>query len=230
MRILQISSAIALAIIVVGPVSRSIGGAQVTKQGAKYLFRQKYTKGAVYQYLITSSTTMAGAAKPMSFEMPATIKVMDVDAKGTATLNVTLDMSKLQPGSKPKAQTMKMDNRGNLVSGGQGGLMGTNLPEKPVAVGESWKAKASAMGGAGDAVYKFEGLKTVSGKQVAVLSVKLNSVAAANGQQIKAAGNGTTYIGVADGQLVSMSMAMTMNNPGAGGKPMNSTMTMRRTN
>ena len=227
MKLSRIFAVAVLSTAILGPNMSSIANAQVTKQGAGYLFRIKYVKGQVMKYNMAISGKNPGAAanaKPMVMNMPMSMKVVDVK-NGVATI----ESSVTAPGSKtPQVQTMKMDNRGNVVGGAPGaGSMtaGTNLPQNPVPVGGSWTAKAAmAAGMNANATYKFKSIKNVGGKNVAVIDVSMNAAG-----QMRAAGNGTMYMSMADCSLVSMSMVMKMASPD-GKTSNNMTLTMTRTN
>jgi len=192
--------------------------AQVTKEGAGYRFKAKYTKGSTLKYDMTIKTTgkdiPAGAG---TMSMPFSLTIQDVK-NGVATIRYQGEMM----GNKLD-QTMKMDQYGKVVGGQSMSGINATFPNRVLKIGDTWKMDIPVNNpmGAGmkvNGTYKFVGLKSVGGKQVAEVGVVMSGSGGPAG--MKLSGKGTMLILVADGQLSSASinqdMAMT-----TGQKPMN---------
>lgn len=179
--------------------------AQVTKSGDAYTFRVKYTKGQKISYETTTTVEMAGM-QPM--KAPLTMTVTDVK-NGIYTLKYTVGAVM---GGKPQDVTIKMNSQGKIVEGsaaGQtmAGVGNAQLPTKAMKVGESWTQSTDApvMGSKMkvNSTYTFKGIKTVGGKQVAEIAVKMNS---SGGTGVGVTGTGTMTLMVADGTLHGSTM------------------------
>lgn len=191
---------------------------QLTKQGAAYLFRAKYTAGQTNRYTMTMSSTMNSQAM-LNMETPLVLKTVSV-SKGIATVEVATGPAKMNGKSQGQVdkQTVKMDNR-NRPQGGQNSFESFGsfaYPEKPIAIGGKWTQKmdmGTAMGGMKlDATYTFVGVKTIGGKQVAEIKSTMKGT-----MMGPITGSATTYIVMADGSLHSSTVQMVMNiNPGQG--------------
>lgn len=217
-------------------------GAQITKVGQGYQFRMKFVKGQSLKYLINSEVMLVAAPggskpTPMKITIPTTQTVMEVKNKIATILFST---GPVQMNGQPfgnqgaETQTVQMDSRGKAVGGTklpQG--LNTELPAKPIRVGETWTSTvpfAGPMGGGGGgqlkSTYKFLGLKNVAGKQVAELAVSAASTGIGG-----PSGSGKMFLIAADGSMFKADIAMKMAMPGAQGQPgapMNLTLTMRR--
>lgn len=223
------------AVLVLVAAAIAFGGAkpadaQITKQGAGYLFRMKFVPNAKSSYKVTATNPMSST--PITMAMSQMIKSVK---NGIATIEFRITSS--SQGNVPKdPMTMQMDSRGKLVSGSGGAMgMGNNieLPEGPIAIGQTWKGSVS--GGQGmkvSASYKFVGLKKVGNFDCAQVAV----TSTGGMQNMKMNGSGTVYLRLSDGsaQSMNMSMNMTMTPPSdtkGGGKPMNmsTTVSMVRT-
>jgi len=200
--------------------------AQVSKQGNKYLFRIKYVKGQTITYGMAMSMNMGGKSTPMN--MNVSQKVVSVDSSGTATVSVS--------GVGGQPMTMKMDNRGRMVGGPQGMAAGSNsiqLPEKAVAVGESWAGSAAGgqqgMGVNMTATYTLKGFKTVHGKQCAevAITMKMTGGGTSGGKKtsINGGGGGSCFISMADGIAESVSISMKVGGSATGGAAQTATVT-----
>lgn len=191
---------------------------QLTKQGAAYLFRAKYTAGQTNRYTMTMNSTMNGQSM-LLMETPLVLKTVSV-AKGIATVEVATGPAKMNGKAQGQVdkQTVKMDNR-NRPQGGQSSFESFGsfaYPEKPIAIGGKWTQKmdmGTAMGGMKlDATYTFVAIKTLGGKQVAEIKSIMKGT-----MMGPITGTATTYIVLADGSLHSSSVQMVMNiNPGQG--------------
>lgn len=211
----------AVAAVVVGPVNAPIADAQVSSKGGGYQFRLGYKKGQVMKYTVVTTATMPNAKEPMKFNMPMTMKVVDVQGD-TFTIETTTEVS--MPGQKPQTQkqTVKMDRMGNAKDG-QTVMTGTNLPKDPVKVGGSWTAKAAAQGMNANAKYTLKGFKKVGGRDAAELVMTVTGTGS-----MKMTGSGTMFLDRADCSLLSMAMTMKMPSPDGKSPAMNMSMTMTR--
>lgn len=220
----KFSSLVVAGALLFSPMFVPQADAQVTAQSGKYLFRLGYKKGQIMKYSISTKVNMPGSKQPMNTVMPLTMKVIDVQ-KDVLTIQSTVDMSKLQPGSKPQSQTIKMDRLGNVVGGGSssGMMSGANLPKNPVAVGGTWKTTGNANGFAATSTYKLVGVKQVGSRKVANVTMSIVGTGS-----MKMTGTGTMLLDMADASLVSMAMNMNMPNPQGKGAPMTMNMTMTR--
>lgn len=224
------------AVLVLFAAALAFGGAkpaeaQITKQGAGYLFRMKFVPNAKASYTVTASNPMSST--PIKMSMTQVVKSVN---KGVATIEYKITSS--SQGNVPKdPMTMQMDSRGKLVGNSRSamGNMGNNieLPEGPIAIGQTWKGSVSgAQGMSMTATYKFVGIKKVGNFDCAQIAV----TSSGGMSQMKMNGTGTVYMRLTDGsaQSMNMSMNMTMTPPSdtkGGGKPMNisTTISMVRT-
>lgn len=213
-----ISKIIALAITVLGG---AVLPAQVTKQGAGYLFRLKFSKGQSYKYQMNMSGS--GQGQTFIMRMPMTMTVVGVSGVvGTVTYKIgPVSMSvggKTTNMPNVRTMTLKLDNRGNVVSGADASQvqgMGTiGLPARPMAIGSTWSAKTkTAAGAAGQmdvqATYRFVGIERQGGINSAKISMTMTGAGQAN---VK--GSGTMWLAVSDGALVRTDTTMTVNMQG----------------
>jgi hypothetical protein len=189
-----------------------IAPAQITKAGNGYLFRAKYTKGAVFKYVVLSTIGGFKSAngQAMKVTLPMTWKILNV-VNGVATVDTTVGPVTVGSGGQPMMQPTKnqiqIDSRGRVVGqAGSGQQVTPALPEKPVRVGQSWSAAAPIdLPVQGDhkvtATYTFKGLKTVNGKQMVNLAVKLSG---------QATGQGTMLLLMSDGSLFQSNIKMNL--------------------
>jgi hypothetical protein len=202
---------------VVGLVALGLAGAgrgasaQITKQGNAYLFRMKFSKGEKMSYVINSSGSMPGAAagqSAMKMTMPMVMTVKDVQGK-IATVQMEMGpmmMNGKAAGQQKQTMEVKLDDRGK-PAGNSGSMqsVSTQLPEKPLKVGESYSTtnNVNVMGQqfAVKATNKFVGTKRVGARNCAIISTS-----AAGSGAMKTAGTGTALLDMADGSLVSMTM------------------------
>ena len=177
-----------------------VASAQITKTGDTYLFRVKYVKGTKTVYTIVSTTPL------LSKPIPMTMSVGVKDVKGP---NATIELSMGAVAGQPaRSATIVVDNR-NQSDGAAG--FGVALPVGPIKVGAKWKASLPMQGTSGgpaetSPTYTFRGIRTVSGKQVALIDITLSG-----GTQ----GTGSLTLLVSDGTLFSNNMKLGIN---AGGK------------
>ena len=195
-----------------------VSNAQITKQGSKYLLRTKWTKGKVYKYGLTVAFEGGGQKQNMTSDITMTVK--SVSGK-----NGTVEVKSSGMGQQgPATQTVTFDDRGKVLNGNN--MMGAtaDLPANPVAIGDSWTntlaASNQTMGMKGTSKAKLVGVKSVGGRQCAVLAM---TVSLSGGQQgMSGSGTGESLVDMADGQAVktSMKMLVTMKPQGqAGAKP-----------
>lgn len=218
------------AVLVLFAAAMAFGGAkpadaQITKQGAGYLFRMKFVPNAKSSYTVTATNPMSST--PIKMAMAQTVKSVK---NGVATIEFKITSS--SQGNVPKdPMTMQMDTRGRLV-GSSGGAMGMGnnieLPEGPIAIGQSWKGSVSgAQGMKISATYKFIGIKKIGNFDCAQIAVSSSG----GMQNMKMNGTGNVYMRLTDGSAQSMNMSMNMtmtppSNAKGGSKPMNMTTTI----
>lgn len=196
---------------------------QIVPSSGGYDFKLKYTKGQKIVY--SSSTSLSqGGMKP--FDM--TISMLCTDVKN-GVYTVKMNVGGL-PGQKPTDVVVKMDNKGKIVGGSAAakqamGMGATNLPSKPIKIGESWKSSVdTAVAGATlkvNTTYTLKGMKSVGGKQVADIAISMSST----GSGMTMSGTGSLQLSAADANLVTMVMNMKM---GAGGQTFDMKTTMKR--
>jgi hypothetical protein len=182
----------------------SSGDAQIVRSGAGYKMRAKYVKGTVMKYTIAATYSMGGSGtKSQPIEMPMSLKVIDVKG-GVGTVQFQLSMP---GGGKPMEGTVKMDAQGRAVGKSNPMLQGVGsvfLPDKVLKVGDTWTSTSDSPSVVGDlkakTTYRFKGIKSVKGKQVAELT--LSSSGASKG--IKMSGSGTMLLLVSDASLFSL--------------------------
>jgi len=181
----------------------SPSAAQVTRQGNRYLLRMKFTPGQTMKYIITSEAKMPQGA--MVAVIPLAMTVKSVQGK---IATIQMQTSPMSINGKPtgrQSQTVeiKLDDRGTPIGGGPGSQVATQFPDKPLAVGETFSTTKSIGVSnqqlAVNAVNKFEGIKKVGSRSVAIISTTITGTGALN---VK--GTGVTQIDVADGSLVSI--------------------------
>lgn len=189
-----------------------LGSAQISKQSAGYLFRNKYTAGQTNKFLMSLVST-AGGQTLLKMETPLVMKTKSV-SKGIATLDVATGPAKMNGQSQGKVdrQTVKMDTRNRPVGGSSNfESFGTfAFPEKAIKPGSTWKQKidmASAVGNIKlDAVYTFVGVKTVGGKSVAEIRTTMKG-----NMMGPITGTATSFLRVADGSVDSSAVKLIMN-------------------
>lgn len=192
--------------------------AQVTKEGVGYRFKAKYAKGMVLKYdMKIKSSGKEVPANAGTMNMPFSLTVKDFQ-KGIATIQYKGEMM----GQKID-QTFKMDQYGKVVGGESMSSINATFPNRPLKVGETWKmdipmSNPMAAGMKMNGTYKFVGLKSVGGKQMAEIGVSMSGAGGPNG--MKLSGKGSIFILVADGHMSSASMDQNMA-MSTGQKPMN---------
>lgn len=225
-----------LGFLCVAIVSPYWANAQVTKQGDRYLFRMKLTKGATASYRLTTAANAPGGGQN-SFAMTMTMKSKVLSVSGdVATVEYVVTPAKGSPGgTTPQKMTMKVNTRGKVVGGDkQMAQMGMQsaLPDKPVAVGGSWTDTIPVQTAMGTittkATYRFTGISNRAGKPVA--NIQLNMTGSGAGMNFT--GTGTLAIRMGDGSLDNLTMQQKMKvGGGNSGQPVNVTVnvTMTRT-
>ncbi|MBV6456984.1 MAG: hypothetical protein HONBIEJF_00089 [Fimbriimonadaceae bacterium] len=195
--------------LVVGGLALSnFASAQVTKEGAGYRFKAKYAKGQVLKYDMTiKSSGKDVPANAGTMSMPFSLTVKDFK-NGIATIRYQGEMM----GQKVD-QTIKMDQYGKVVGGQAMSSINATFPNRALKVGESWKMdipmnSPMAAGMKLNGTYKFVGLKSVGGKQVAHIGVNLAGAGGPGGMKIT--GKGAIYVLVADGHMSSATVDQNM--------------------
>lgn len=199
----------------------SFATAQVSKQGAGYLFRIKWTKGQTAKY--TMATTTSGPSS-MKIDMPMSLKVLSVaGGVGEVEYNVGPATSNGKPMGAAQKVVAKVDPRGKIVGGSaQAQQMNGSitLPEGPIKPGGTWTGTQTVPGPAGsmtiNAKYKFVGIKSVSGQSVAQIDVSMTG----GGGSMKISGSGSVYLRTSDGSMQSTNLSQQMTiGTGQGNQP-----------
>jgi hypothetical protein len=197
--------------------------AQVTRSGAGYLMRVKYTKGQVIR--LNTSNSVAGLNSTpggkMQFKTPITLRVLEVQgtkAKVQMKMGaVTYGSTIMNPGS---TAVVTLDNRNRPVDGGANAGVGAALPAQTIKVGSTWQGTVPISTQLGNsritAKYKFAGLKNLGGRMVAVITYVVSGMAT---------GTGRMTLLAKDGTLNSNEMKLTMS---AGQAPLTIVSTMTR--
>lgn len=188
--------------------------AQIKQQGKKYLMRIKWQKGKQYDYSMKTSIQIPGmSAAPEPMAVDYTMKVASV-SNGKAVVNVI---------SQGNTQKMTIDSRGKTSGGDAGAMFSSDmsqLPAKAVAIDETWVSNSKMDGPTGSmnvkATSKLVGFKTVAGKKMAHVNVKMNL----SGGGATGTGNGDILYVMSDGMTyrATIKMDMSMTNPGGGPK------------
>ena len=157
----------------------SAASAQVSKQGARYLFRLHLTQGEKLNFKVPFS--ISGLAdQPMYFHFGMRMKVLSVSKTGKATVHCDVDTGKIPlPGNAPKNGSFDVDQRGRVGDEGSAPVGFCVLyPKDPVPIGGTFVAPVpSAVGGSlgggvggAQATFTFVGLSDFEGKRVARLT------------------------------------------------------------
>lgn len=177
--------------------------AQVTKSGSKYTLRMKWSKGMKLNYSVTM--TPQGVQGASSMQMALAYNVKDVKG-GVATIDSRVSMT----GQEPMSGTTKVDSRGRVVgeSTGGGGTI-VELPEKAVAIGDTWKTSGQVptpMGNLnGSATNKLMGFKKINGKEYAHVQTTMTT----KGGFGDGTGKTDSLIDMKDGMMFRSTMGMT---------------------
>lgn len=182
--------------------------AQIIKKSNGYLFRMKFTKGAIVHYQADSVAGGLGAnGQGIKFGLPIVWKVLDVKS-GIATVEATIGPVLLGEQQVMKASVTKvqLNSQGKPVAPSTGAQQLTPvLPAVPIKPGATWTASLPMTSPAGgmkktiNATYKFTGIKSVEGKQVAVINVSTTG---------ESKGSGVIYLLVSDGSLYQSTLNM----------------------
>jgi hypothetical protein len=194
--------------------------AQITKTGNAYLFRMKYTKGAKYKFVLNSSVPVAKKPKATNLSVPYSMTVSNVTGN-VGTLNMQVGPSRIGGKVVGPVQNVvvKLDTRGRIIGNNTNpsNISGIVFPDKPVKIGDTFPVNGNAATGAAGMTisgnYKFIGIKTVGGRQVAELAITLSGSGTASSQ-----GSGTSFLDVADGQIVTATINQTITVQPQGGK------------
>jgi len=191
-------------------VGASLAGAQVTQQGAAYLFRLHLTKGEKINFRIPFSISgMGNGFNNLQFGMH--LKVLEVGASGRATVHCNVDMGSFpMPGNAPKSGDFVVDQRGRVRDQGSAPVgFCVIYPKDPVNVGGKFVAPLpSAIGGqGGQATFKFLGFSGTGAHRQARLSYTVTGH--------KAPG-GTLLVRVSDGVIDKFYTSFVAMTPQAG--------------
>jgi len=155
--------------------------AQITKTKDGYLFRAKYTAGQTMMYDSSSShVEKGGDAKNVM--VPIMFKVIAV-SNGIATAKLEFGAGRLAKSSKqvtdPGSVTVHL-NDNDLTA-----LGGSSFPRHAIPIGTTWwidrPVSPYGIGEGIDTLYRFAGISTVDGNQVAVITYQLSGFAQGSG-------------------------------------------------
>lgn len=180
--------------------------AQVTTKGGKSLLRMKWTKGKSFRYAVTVTAMVPGQKRPMNQAMSLNMDVLDV--KGNIG---TVKCAVKGASGNDTTDTVKIDSKGKVSGKSEIGQLLIPLPEKAVAVGESWKDSTvgtNPMYGKStvNMVLTYRGIKTIKGKKLAEVSVTTT----VSGSAGIGKGMGTVEISPEDGMVQSMEQSLSM--------------------
>ncbi len=177
--------------------SCSLASAQIVQSKAGYLIFVKFKKGQVIQQSLGMRAVENAKLKSST---QFVTKCLEVDKKGSSTLEVTVSANGNTPPDKKK---LRVDNHGKPIGQTIEGYSGTFAwPDYPVKVGQSWIGDIKMVGagqqpgGAVKSTYKFAGVKTINGQKVASIATVMNV-----GGSFAISGTGMIYIRFSDGQL-----------------------------
>lgn len=182
--------------------------AQVTKSGTKYLFRIKFKKGEKFDYSVTNSMSIPGSKpqdpKPMSYTW--------------TTKSVSGDNAIITMSSGGSSEDISMNSRG-ITNAKSSVSMFSNematLPEKAIAIGDSWSSSGKTQGMSGPMDVKttntFKGIKTVDGKKMAHIAVTIKMT----GSGINGTGTGDNLVELSNGMSyrATIKMELKASNP-----------------
>jgi hypothetical protein len=203
-RLLNVRGFGAMAVVGASLLLTASADAQVTKSGAGYLLRVKYSKGQTLKYRSVNTVTSAqGGGQPMKIELPMVMKIRDV-TRGLAKATITTGPPMLGKNPMGQAQTVtvELSTTNAPKSKGGPGIAGAQFPQKPVKVGQTWTmaapiADTTGMTGDIKAIYKFQGLKSVNGKNMAIVTYSLSGGVTGSGTLQLLAADGTMYSNIA---------------------------------
>lgn len=191
-----------LSMILAAATLAALAPAQVTKSGAGYLLRVKYSPGQVIKLNSTNKIINATGQvhEDMVVGLPVVMRIISVDGP-IAQARMTVGPAMMNGNAIVRGQTvvMRLNNR-NQASGAKsaGASVGATLPEKPVKVGQTWQAMAPISTGTGmvqkvDATYTFVGVKTLNGQGVAVVTYEMKGAARGRGTMTILQKDGTLW-------------------------------------
>lgn len=172
----------------------ALGDAQVVQVGGSYKLRVRWSKGQVLAYDLTGG----GLGQANSISMKGSMKMIVEQVRG-GVADIRIEQGEVKLNGKPMdaARTLNgsLDSRMRPAGPDSVGSFEGLYPEKPVKIGQSWKAPLKlAMAGGGvrgiTATYTLRRIATVDGVRVAVLETKLGGAFE---------GTGVTTIRVSDG-------------------------------
>lgn len=192
--------------------------AQVTKHGNAYLFRMKYSPGKKVTFKVVSSGSIQGQSFQSNMSISQTVKKV---SKGVATITANLSDLKITVGGRTMTQpipanlknvTLDMDAQGHVKGNSAATQQQTSIayPDKPVAIGSSWKSITTVPRPGGqtmkvNATYKFLGLANVNGQAAAKIQMTLDGSG-----QTAMSGYGISYIALSDGWMLKSNTNMTV--------------------
>jgi hypothetical protein len=201
----------------------ALAPAQVTKSGPGYLLRVKYASGQVLRYATSNSVAgVTGQPGNLKVSLPIVMRVTEVKGP-TANIRMTVGPATAGTNVLTNAQTVVMSlNSRNEAKGSTAAGVGAQLPAKPVKVGDKWSAQVPIATATGSqqrlmGTYRFQGVKSIGGRQVAVITY---SVAGA------AKGSGTMTLLMSDGTLWTNQMKLSLSSTGTA--PMTLVSTLKR--
>lgn len=209
----------ALALLLLAPLATQ---AQISKKGAGYVFRYKWTQGKQYKFSTTVSTVQNGKATPM-MSTTHSMKVAKV-VGNTATINyeakVPQQISGKEGGSTEKG-SFTVNQMGEL-QGASAAQLREYVPQMPkdaIKLEGTWKRTTDVPTQFGqmktEQTYRLAKIERVGNRQVALVRVGLNMT----GAQADGKGHGTIRLDLADGVLWDSSVKLSMTIKG-GEKPM----------
>ena len=206
-------------VLLLATVPTTVASAQVTPKGSKSLLRLKWVKGRTYNYSLAMQASFQGQEQAAQ-TAGITMDVLDAkNGKGTVKLRSSGEIPLLQ-----KPMTTVIDSRGR---GGLGGSMTEELiqlPEKPMAVGQSWTYSQSTTTQMGKAniTYKctFRGIQGSGAQKVANIGVAL----VIKGSNLSGSGTGDLTIDAEDGMIRRMTQEINMQSKTTSSKGKTTTM------
>ncbi|MGV3618246.1 MAG: hypothetical protein ACO1SV_23205 [Fimbriimonas sp.] len=189
-----------VSLIALAGLGSTFASAQVTPSGGGYLLRVKYSTGQVLRYASTNSVGGAtGRGDGLVISLPIVMRVTEVKGK-VAKARLTVGPAKNGNQILNNSQTVVMTLNNRNQGGGEGQSTGVTaqLPERPVKVGQTWTAVAPISTASGqvqrlNATYRFQGVKKVGGKSVAVITYSVNGAATGTGTMTLLQGDGTLW-------------------------------------
>lgn len=188
------------------------------KSAPKELLRMRYAAGKAYRWSMKVNFRLGKSSPVTSMNSPLTAKVKSVKGK-SATVYYTSGPMKMGGSELAPLQESEVvqNERGVSTNGVLSNGTVVNLPQKPVAVGESWTGVsnvAGGMGGQGDQrvkiTYTYLGKTKLNGKNYSRVGMSLSTTG-----QVSMLGKGVATLD-ADGWLFKMAMELSVKTKAAG--------------